>query len=38
MLIQSIKNNLFENIELLHQLTNDEFTQKNPELSNATIV
>ena len=37
MLIQSIKNNLFENIELLRQLTNDEFTQKNPELSNATI-
>ena len=37
MLIQSIKNNLSENIELLHQLTNDEFTQKNPELSNATI-
>lgn len=37
MLIQSIKDNLSENIELLHQLTNDEFTQKNPELSNATI-
>ena len=37
MLIQSIKNNLSENIELLRQLTNDEFTQKNPELSNATI-
>lgn len=37
MLIQSIKNNLSENIELLRQLTNDEFTQQNPELSNATI-
>lgn len=37
MLIQSIKNNLSENIELLRQLTNDEFTEKNPELSNATI-
>ena len=37
MLIQSIKDNLSENIELLRQLTNDEFTQKNPELSNATI-
>ena len=37
MLIQSIKDNLFENIELLRQLTNDEFTHKNPELSNATI-
>jgi len=37
MLIQSIKNNLSENIELLRQLTNDEFKQKNPELSNATI-
>lgn len=37
MLIQSIKNNLSENIELLRQITNDEFTKKNPELSNATI-
>jgi len=37
MLIQSIKNNLSENIELLRQLTDDEFTQKNPELNNATI-
>ena len=37
MLIQSIKNNLSENIELLRQLTNEEFTQQNPELSNATI-
>ena len=37
MLIQSLKNNLSENIELLRQITNDEFTQKNPELSNATI-
>lgn len=37
MLIQSIKNNLSENIALLRQLTNEEFTQKNPELSNATI-
>lgn len=37
MLIQSIKDNLSENIELLRQLTNDEFMQKNPELSNATI-
>jgi hypothetical protein len=37
MLIQSIKNNLSENIDLLRQLTNDEFTQQNPELSNATI-
>lgn len=37
MLVQSIKNNLTENIELLHQLTNEEFTHKNPELSNATI-
>ncbi|MCW1148923.1 DinB family protein [Flavobacterium lacisediminis] len=37
MLIQNVKNNLSENIELLRQLTNDEFTQKNPELSNATI-
>ena len=37
MLIQSIKNNLSENIELLRQLTNDEFCKKNPELSQATI-
>lgn len=37
MLIQSLKNNLSQNIELLRQLTNDEFTQQNPELSNATI-
>ena len=37
MLIQRIKNNLSENIELLRQLTNEEFTQQNPELSNATI-
>lgn len=37
MLIENIKNNFSENIELLRQLTNDEFTQKNPELSNATI-
>ena len=37
MLIQSIKNNLSENIELLRQLTNEEFMQKNQELSNATI-
>lgn len=37
MLIQSIKNNLSENIELLRQLSNEEFMQKNPELSNATI-
>ena len=37
MLIESIKINLNENIALLRQLTNDEFTQKNPELSNATI-
>lgn len=37
MLIQNVKNNLSENIELLRQLTNDEFTQKNPELSSATI-
>lgn len=37
MLIQNVKNNISENINLLHQLTDDEFTQKNPELSNATI-
>jgi len=37
MLIQNIKHNLSENIELLCQLTNDEFVQRNPELSNATI-
>lgn len=37
MLIRLVKDNLNENIELLRQLTNDEFTQKNPELSNATI-
>ena len=37
MLIQNIKNNFFENIELLRQLTNNEYTQQNPELSNATI-
>ena len=37
MLIQSVKNNLSENIDLLRQLTNEEFTQQNPELSNATI-
>ena len=37
MLIQSIKNNLSENIELLRQLTNDKKKKKNPELSNATI-
>lgn len=37
MLIQNIKNNFLENIELLRQLTNNEYTQQNPELSNATI-
>lgn len=37
MLIENIKKNFSENIELLRQLTNDEFAQKNPELSNATI-
>jgi hypothetical protein len=37
MLIQSLKHNFSENIELLRQLTNDEYTQQNPELSNATI-
>ena len=37
MLLQSIKNNLSENIDLLHQLSNDEFIKQNPELSNATI-
>ena len=37
MLEESIKNNLYENIELLRQLTNDEYTHQNPELNNATI-
>ena len=37
MLIQSVKNNLSENIDLLQQLTNEELTLPFPELSNATI-
>ena len=37
MLVENIKNNLYENIELLRQLTNDDYSHKNPELSNATI-
>lgn len=37
MLIQSLRNNLSENINLLHQLTNEEITLSFPELGNATI-
>ncbi len=37
MLIRFVKDNLKENIELLRQLSNDEFCKKNPELSQATI-
>lgn len=37
MLLARVRNNLFENIELLQQLTNDEFTQQNVALSNASI-
>lgn len=37
MLVQIVKQNLTENIELLHQLTNEELTLAYPELSNATI-
>ena len=37
MLIRFVKDNLKENIELLCQLSNDEFCKKNPELSQATI-
>lgn len=37
MLIRFVKNNIKENIELLHQLSNEEFCKKNPELSQATI-
>lgn len=37
MLIQNVKNNLSENIELLRQLTNEEYVLQHPELGNATI-
>ncbi len=37
MLIHNVKNNLSENIELLRQLTNEEYVLQHPELSNATI-
>ncbi len=37
MLLNFVKNNLLENIELLRQLSNEEFCTKNPELSQATI-
>ncbi|MCL9771076.1 DinB family protein [Flavobacterium sp. HXWNR69] len=37
MLVQIVKQNLSENIDLLQQLTNEEFTLSFPELSNATI-
>ena len=37
MLVQIVKQNLIENITLLHQLTNEALTLPFPELSNATI-
>lgn len=37
MLIISVQNNLKENIELLRQLSHEEYTFQNPILSNATI-
>jgi hypothetical protein len=37
MLLELLKNNIHENIQLLRQLSNDEFCRKNPELSHATI-
>ena len=37
MLIHFVKDNIKENIELLRQLSNEEFCKKNPELSQATI-
>ncbi len=37
MLIRFVKNNIKENIELLRQLSNEDFCKKNPELSQATI-
>ena len=37
MLVQIVKQNLIENITLLHQLTNEELTLPFPELGNATI-
>ena len=37
MLVQIVKQNLTENIDLLQQLTNEELTFPFPELSNATI-
>ena len=37
MLIHFVKSNLTENINLLRQLTNEEFTTKNFKLSQATI-
>ena len=37
MLVQIVKQNLIENITLLHQLTNEVLTLPFPELSNATI-
>ena len=37
MLVQIVKQNLSENIDLLQQLTNEELTLPFPELSNATI-
>ena len=37
MLVQIIKQNLSENIDLLQQLTNEELTLPFPELGNATI-
>lgn len=37
MLLHFVKNNIKENIGLLQQLSNEEFSKKNPELSQATI-
>ncbi|HLO73320.1 MAG TPA: hypothetical protein VK164_05225 [Flavobacterium sp.] len=37
MLVSFVKDNLKENIDLLRQLSNEEFCKKNPELSQATI-
>ena len=37
MLVQIVKQNLTENIDLLQQLTNEELTLPFPELGNATI-
>ena len=37
MLLSSINNNLKELIDLLHQLSNEEYSKPCPQLSNASI-